>query len=237
MKKVIFIIVIVCSATLFSKQNLINKLDSTERILDGKIYTLNNFGKNTINIMFNRNKITGKSTINTYEAIFDIEDTKIKISDIEATKMKGPNNLMKDENEYFELLANAEDINIKGDILTIKTKDNKELIFKEQAELSPNYLKGKEFILKNAFNDLNITIGFTKNYIYGYNDIDKYLSSYKITDDKIFIKDIKHVESTEKETNEKYIELFSNIHKISLENDELILITKDKEKLIYKMKF
>ena len=201
MKKVIFIIFIVCSATLFSKQNLINNIDITERILDGKIYTLNNFGKNTINIMFNRNKISGKSTINTYEAIFDIEDTKIKISDIEATKMKGPNNLMKDENEYFELLANAEDINIKGDILTIKTKDNKEF------------------------------------YIYGYNDIDKYFSSYKITDDKIFIKDIKYVESTEKETNEKYIELFSNIHKISLENDELILITKDKEKLIYKMKF
>ena len=45
------------------------------------------------------------------------------------------------------------------------------------------------------------------------------------------------MESTEKEANGKYIELFSNIRKISLENDELILITKDKEKLIYKMKF
>ena len=69
--------------------------------------------------------------------------------------------------------------------------------------LSPNYLKGKEFILKNAFNDLNITIGFTKNYIYGYNDIDKYFSSYKITDDKIFIKDIKYVEASSGIINEE----------------------------------
>lgn len=198
MKKAIFIIFIIYSAALFSEHSLIKDKNISEKILDGKVYTLNNFGKNSINIIFNRNKITGKSTINTYEAIFDIENNKIKISDIEATKMNGPNTLMKEEKEYFDILANAENISLKADILTIKTADNKELIFKEQPKLSANYLKGKEFIQKNAFNDTNITIGFTKHYIYGYNGIDKYFSSYTISNDKIFIDDIKNVESTEK---------------------------------------
>ena len=204
------------------------------KILNGKVYTLDNLAKNSITIIFDDNKISGKSTINTYSASYRIIGDNIEINDISASKMNGPQNLMKEEEEYLQLLSEAHNLEIKGNVLKIKTKADKELIFKEVVELSSNYLKGKEFVLKNAFDELNITIGFTKNYIYGYNNRDKYFSAYTINDDKILIKDIK-TESNE-ETANKYINLLGSISKISLEGDELILTTKDKEKLIYKMK-
>ena len=137
------------------------------------------------------------------------------------------------ENQYIELLENAETLNINGNILTIKTKNNKELIFKEHEQLTSNYLKGKEFVLKNTLKKLNFTIGFTKDYIYGYNNIDKYFSYYTINDGKIFIDSNVNTESTESVTNG----IFDNISKISLEGEKLILTTKDKKRFVCKMKF
>ena len=215
-----------------------------ENILDEKTYILDNLYKNeNITIIFDKNGISGKGVINKYNAFFSLNDKNIQIKNISTTKMTGPEYLMNIENEYLNLLSNAENIEIRGNILTIKTKDNKELIFKEKANLSVNYLNGKEFTLKNEFNNSNITIYFTKNHIYGYNNSDRYLSSYyTINDDKISIKDIKLLESSkdDKEYTEenKYIKLFANVYKINLDNDNLILTTKDKkERLIYKMKF
>lgn len=208
-------------------------------ILDKKTYILDNLYKNeNITIVFEKNTISGKSTVNKYNASFSLNDKNIEIKNISTTRMSGPNSLMKIENEYLNMLLNAENIDIKGNILTIKTKDNKELIFREKINLSIHYLNGKEFKLKNTFNNSNITICFTKNHIYGYNNSNRYYSSYTINDDKISIKDLKIENINENTEEDKYINLFNDVYKISLENDNLILITKDKKKrLIYKMKF
>lgn len=209
-------------------------------ILDKKIYILDNLYKNeNITIIFDKNTISGKSTVNKYNTSFSLNGKDIQIKNISTTKMTGPDNLMRIEKEYLNMLSNAENFDIKGNILIIKTRDNKELIFKEKTALSINYLNGKEFTLKNPFNNSNITICFTKNHIYGYNNSNRYYSSYTINDDKISFSDIKVIETGDKNTEEdKYINLFTDVYKISLENDNLILTTKDKKKrLIYKMKF
>ncbi|WP_028329749.1 META domain-containing protein [Brachyspira alvinipulli] len=208
-------------------------------ILDKKIYVLDNLFKNeNITIIFEKNTISGKSTVNKYNASFSLNDKDIQIKNVSTTKMAGPDNLMKIENEYLNMLSNAKNIDIKGNILSIKTKDHKELIFREKIDLSIHYLNGKEFTLKNAFNDSNITICFTKNHIYGYNNSNRYYSSYTINDDKISIKDLKIENGNENIEEDKYINLFNDVYKINLEGDNLILITRDKKKrLIYKMKF
>ena len=210
--------------------------------MDEKTYVLYNLYKNkNITITFNKNRISGKITVNKYNASFSINDQNVEVNNISKTKMIGPKELMNIENEYLDLLSNAETIKIRGNFLTIKTKDNKELIFKEKVDLSVNYLNGKEFTLKNAFNNLNITICFTKKYIYGYNNSKRYLSSYTINDDKILIDNLKLIKDNEANTSYKedeYINLFTSVYKINLENDKLILTTKDKkERLIYKMEF
>lgn len=117
-----------------------------ENILDEKTYVLYNLYKNkNITITFNKNRISGKITVNKYNASFSINDQNVEVNNISKTKMIGPKELMNIENEYLDLLSNAETIKIRGNFLTIKTKDNKELIFKEKVDLSVNYLNGKEF--------------------------------------------------------------------------------------------
>ncbi|MDO6994033.1 META domain-containing protein [Brachyspira innocens] len=167
-KKLAYIFIFLAySLALFSETDFSIDDSIITKILNGKVYTLDNLAKNSITIIFDDNKISGKSTINTYSASYRITGDNIEITDISASKMNGPQNLMKEEEEYLQLLSEAHNLEIKGNILKIKTNTDKELIFKEVIELSSNYLKGKEFVLKNAFDELNITIGFTKNKIYG----------------------------------------------------------------------
>ena len=114
-----------------------------ENILDEKTYVL--YKNKNITITFNKNRISGKITVNKYNASFSINDQNVEVNNISKTKMIGQKELMNIENEYLDLLSNAETIKIRGNFLTIKTKDNKELIFKEKVDLSVNYLNGKEF--------------------------------------------------------------------------------------------
>ena len=186
-KKLAYIFIFLAySLALFSETDFNIDDSIITKILNGKVYTLDNLAKNSITIIFDDNKISGKSTINTYSASYHIIGDNIEINNISASKMNGPQNLMKEEEEYLQLLSEAHNLEIKGNVLKIKTKADKELIFKEVVELSSNYLKGKEFVLKNAFDELNITIGFTKNYIYGYNNRDKYPFLDKLYRDSIY---------------------------------------------------
>ena len=99
MKKIILLILI-----LFTVSACQSRMDVTDELkkTDGKIYHLTAPYKNTeITITFSGNRFSGFAGVNNYFGNIEINDNKIVITDIGRTRMGGPANIMKIEEDYI----------------------------------------------------------------------------------------------------------------------------------------
>ena len=78
---------------------------------------------NGITISFSGNKISGNSGINNYFGDYIVTAGNVTVGAIGSTEMAGPDNLMKLERQYLELLQNAKKIELVNKTTLIFTTD------------------------------------------------------------------------------------------------------------------
>ena len=101
--------------------------------MDGKdISKLISKNENNTTLSFNENGINGNSGINNYFGDYEIVNNNIKIGPLGSTRMAGPENLMKVEREFLELLGNSKKVKLSDQKTLILTTDKgKTLIFEK----------------------------------------------------------------------------------------------------------
>ena len=117
MKKIILLILI-----LFTVSACQSRMDVTDELkkTDGKIYHLTAPYKNTeITITFSGNRFSGFAGVNNYFGIIEINDNKIVITDIGRTRMGGPANIMKIEEDYIKSLQASNKLSVSNKELRI----------------------------------------------------------------------------------------------------------------------
>ena len=72
-----------------------------------------------ITISFSGNRISGNSGINNYFCDYIVTAGNVTVGTIGSTKMAGPNNLMKLESQYLEILQDAKKINLTNNKTTL----------------------------------------------------------------------------------------------------------------------
>ena len=92
--------------------------------MDGKdVSKLISKNENNITLSFNENGINGNSGINNYFGDCEIVNNNIKIGPLGSTRMAGPENLMKVEREFLELLGNSKKVKLSDQKTLILTTD------------------------------------------------------------------------------------------------------------------
>lgn len=92
--------------------------------MDGKdVSKLISKNENNITLSFNENGINGNSGINNYFGDYEIVNNNIKIGPLGSTRMAGPENLMKVEREFLELLGNSKKVKLSDQKTLILTTD------------------------------------------------------------------------------------------------------------------
>lgn len=101
--------------------------------MDGKdVSKLISKNENNITLSFNENGINGNSGINNYFGDYEIVNNNIKVGPLGSTRMAGPENLMKVEREFLELLGNSKKVKLSDQKTLILTTDKgKTLIFEK----------------------------------------------------------------------------------------------------------
>ena len=101
--------------------------------MDGKdVSKLISKNENNITLSFNENGINGNSGINNYFGDCEIVNNNIKVGPLGSTRMAGPENLMKVEREFLELLGNSKKVKLSDQKTLILTTDKgKTLIFEK----------------------------------------------------------------------------------------------------------
>ena len=101
--------------------------------MDGKdVSKLIPKNENNITLSFNENGINGNSGINNYFGDCEIVNNNIKVGPLGSTRMAGPENLMKVEREFLELLGNSKKVKLSDQKTLILTTDKgKTLIFEK----------------------------------------------------------------------------------------------------------
>ena len=104
-------------------------------MLDKDAYTFNltnMFEGSEITIMFSEGKISGKSAVNNYMGSYTIEGDKLTINDaVGATRMAGEPKQMEVETAYLAMLPLVVSVSFNDGMLTLKTSDDKELVYKQ----------------------------------------------------------------------------------------------------------
>lgn len=101
--------------------------------MDGKdVSKLISKNDNNITLSFNENGINGNSGINNYFGDYEIVNNNIKVGPLGSTRMAGPENLMKVEREFLELLGNSKKVKLSGQkTLVLTTDKGKTLTFEK----------------------------------------------------------------------------------------------------------
>lgn len=81
-----------------------------------------------ITLNFSSDVINGSGGVNNYTAGYKIKGNNISLTQISSTLRAGFTELMKAEQNYFQILQNVKTFELKGDILTLKS-DNGSLVF------------------------------------------------------------------------------------------------------------
>ncbi|WP_369716704.1 META domain-containing protein [Leptotrichia alba] len=84
-----------------------------------------------VTLNFSEDRIHGDSGINSYFSNYIITSDNIVVGPIGSTKMAGPDNFMKLERQYLNILQNSKKIKLDNNRLTFMTDDGKTLTFKE----------------------------------------------------------------------------------------------------------
>ncbi len=102
-------------------------------ISEKKIITKNINGKETgiITLDISDDRISGSGGVNRYFGSYTVDDGIIEMSDIGSTKMMGPEDLMKVEEEYFSILQDVTSFEIPDRGTLILNSDAGSLTFKK----------------------------------------------------------------------------------------------------------
>lgn len=108
-------------------------------------------------------------------------------------------------------------------------KTKREIIKQEFALFSQNSLVDREFVVveNEAYKNIKITIGFSKNRIYGFGGVNRYFGFYKIVNNRLIIENLGVTKVAAKKENEvaelAFLTALKDNKEIKLEGPYLIL--------------
>ena len=105
------------------------KEDISSQII-GNTYILQGvLPESEIDINFEKDKVSGTSSVNRYFANYILEGNKISIQEPGSTRMMGPENLMIQEQEYLKNLKDSKEIEVTKDGIILLTNSGVKLNF------------------------------------------------------------------------------------------------------------
>ncbi|MDX8336062.1 MULTISPECIES: META domain-containing protein [Cetobacterium] len=123
-KLVLFLLTAVLFVGCFGK-----KEDIGAKVL-GNTYILQNvLPESEVDINFEKDKIVGSSGVNRYFANYTLDGNKISIQNPGTTRMMGPENLMKQEQDYLKNLVDAKELELTENGISIVTNSGVKLNF------------------------------------------------------------------------------------------------------------
>lgn len=126
MKKIFSILFLIFSLIGCQNKKSISDIEGTEYVLT------NTIPGSTITILFTKDRVSGKSGVNNYTALFNLNGNEFTIKNGALTRMMGPKDLMNQEDEYMKDLENAKRLKIDDNSIEIETSNGKKLVFKKQ---------------------------------------------------------------------------------------------------------
>lgn len=188
-----------------------------------------------ITVNFSDGKISGFSGVNSYFGGYKIKNNSILTAETAATLMAGPEELMKIELNFFDILQNSPRINYNNTTLSLRNKNGEVWTFKK-LDLSKK-LKNTKWKLvemgQTSFPEKEgeITISFAENKINGNSGINNYFGNCEIKNDSIKIGPVGSTKMAGPENLMKiefeYLKLLQNSKTIEFNNNLLILTTSD----------
>ncbi len=186
-----------------------------------------------ITINFADNKINGNSGVNSYFGGYKIKNNSILTANAATTLMAGPEELMKIEQRFLEILQNSPRITYSNTALSLKNKNGEIWIF-EKLDLKEKLLDTKWKLSEMGQTKLpekEITISFDKNKVNGNSGVNNYFGSYEIKNDSIKIGPVGSTRMAGPENLMKiefeYLKLLQDSKTIEFNNNFLILTTND----------
>ena len=113
------------------KKKLLNTSWKLIDISDTKMRKILTTNEIRITLNFSEDRIHGDSGVNNYFSNYIMASDIIMIGPIGSTKMAGPDNFMKLESQYLNILQNSKKIKLDNNRLIFMTDDGKTLTFKE----------------------------------------------------------------------------------------------------------
>lgn len=111
-------------------------------------------------------------------------------------------------------------------------KTKREIIKQEFTMFNQNSLVDKEFIVETeAYKDMKITIGFSKDRVYGFGGVNRYFGFYKVVNNRLVIKNLGVTAMAGKKEHQiaelAFLTALENNKEIKLEGPYLILISNE----------
>ena len=113
------------------KKKLLNTSWKLIDISDTKMRKILTTNEIRITLNFSEDRIHGDSGVNNYFSNYIMASDNIMVGPIGSTKMAGPDNFMRLESQYLNILQNSKKIKLDNNRLTFMTDDGKTLTFKE----------------------------------------------------------------------------------------------------------
>ena len=113
------------------KKRLLNTSWKLIDISDRKMRKILTTNETRITLNFSEDRIHGDSGVNNYFSNYIMASDNIMVGPIGSTKMAGPDNFMKLESQYLNILQNSKKIKLDNNRLIFMTDDGKTLTFKE----------------------------------------------------------------------------------------------------------
>lgn len=186
-----------------------------------------------ITINFADNKINGNSGVNSYFGGYKIKNNSILTANAATTLMAGPEELMKIEQRFLEILQNSPRITYSNTTLSLRNKNGEIWIF-EKLDLKEKLLDTKWKLSEMGQTKLpekEITISFDKNKVNGNSGVNNYFGSYEIKNNSIKIGPVGSTRMAGPENLMKiefeYLKLLQDSKTIEFNNNLLILTTSD----------
>ena len=193
-----------------------------------------------ITVNFSDGKISGFSGVNSYFGGYKIKNNSILTAETAATLMAGPEELMKIELNFFDMLQNFPRINYNSTTLSLRNKNGEVWMFKK-LDLSKK-LKNTKWKLvemgQTSFpeKEREIKISFAENKISGNSGINNYFGNCEIKNDSIKIGPVGSTKIAGPENlmkiEREFLKLLENSKKIKLSNQKTLVLTTDKGKTL-----
>ena len=237
------LILFVLSAVFLVACTGIDKKDGSDvgTMVMGKTYHLEEtVDESVVDITFGEDELSGSAGVNRYFAPYMIEGNEIDVKLVGATRMMGPENLMKQEMEFTKTLEEASEIKFVEDKLVIVSAGGKEMTFiKKIKTLLEEKITGKTFVYEDSLSNYEITIKFYEKKIRGTSGVNKYLAVYVLEGNKLTISPqiiTTMMAGPEDAINKEseYLTDLSKAEKIEYIDGKLIITIKDGKQLIFK---